>query len=137
MIRWPSWRFVRYLVTGGVNTAFGYGVYAGLTWLLSGRVPWAYMVSAVLGNIVAITFSYVTYKIFVFKTPGNYLREYLRTYVVYGGTTLLGLVLLPFLVEVLGMNPYVAPLIIIPVTVLSSFLGHKHFSFKGRFNTAS
>jgi len=123
-------QFLRYLVTGGVNTAFGYGVYAGLTWLLTDRLRGAYMVAAVASNILAITFSYATYKVFVFKTRGHYLREYLRTYLVYGGVTLLGLALLPLLVEVLGVNAYLAALLLIPVTVLCSFLGHKHFSFR-------
>jgi len=123
-------QFTQYLLTGGINTAFGYAVYVAFTWLLSGRVRSAYMIAAVLSNILAITFSYLTYKFLVFKTRGNYLREYLRVYLVYGGVMLLGLAVLPFLVEVLGINPYLAPLIVIPVTVLCSFLGHKHFSFR-------
>jgi putative flippase GtrA len=52
-------QFVRFLLTGAVNTAFGYGVYAGLTWALTGRIPGAYVVAAVLGNVLAITFSYL------------------------------------------------------------------------------
>lgn len=123
-------QFIRYLLTGGVNTAFSYAVYVALTWFLSGYVRGAYMIAAVLGNVLNISFSYLNYKFFVFKTRGNYLREYLRAYLVYGGVALLGLALLPFLVEVLGIDPYLAPLVIIPVTVLCSFLGHKHFSFK-------
>lgn len=123
-------QFVRYLLTGGVNTAFSYGVYVAFTWFLSGYVRGAYMFAAVFGNVLTISFSYLNYKFFVFKTRGNYLREYLRAYVVYGGVALLGLALLPFLVEVLGVNPYLAPLVIIPVTVLCSFFGHKHYSFR-------
>lgn len=129
-------RFGRYLLTGGANTLFGYGVYAGLTTLLFGRISRAYLVSAILSTIFGVTFSYLTYKIFVFKTKGNYLREYFRTYLVYGGSTLIGLVLLPLLVEVLGINPYVAPVIVIPSTVILSFWGHRHLSFKTRENTA-
>lgn len=123
-------QFVRFLLTGAVNTAFGYGVYAGLTWALTGRIPGAYVVAAVLGNIIAITFSYLLYKLVVFRTRGNYLREYIRTFMVYGGVTVLGLLLLPVMVEIMGINPYLAPLLILPFTVLSSFFGHKHFSFR-------
>ena len=123
-------QFIRYLLTGGVNTAFSYAVYVAFTWFLSGYVRGAYMIAAVFGNVLTISFSYLNYKFFVFKTRGNYLREYLRAYLVYGGVALLGLALLPFLVEIVGINPYLAPLVIIPVTVLCSFLGHKHFSFR-------
>jgi len=119
---------VRYLIAGGWNTVFGYGVYAGLLYLFQ---PWAhYMVIAVVGNVMAITMAYATHKLFVFRTKGNVLREYFRFYGVYGVTAVLGLVALPFCVEVLGMSPYVAPLLFLWVTVAVSYLAHKHFSFK-------
>lgn len=119
---------VRYLIAGGWNTVFGYGVYAGLLYLFQ---PWVhYMVIAVAGNVLAITMAYATHKLFVFRTKGNVLREYVRFYGVYGVTAVLGLAALPFCVEVLGMSPYVAPLLIMGVTVAVSYLGHKHFSFK-------
>ena len=119
---------VRYLIAGGWNTLFGYGVYVGLLYLLQ---PWVhYMVIAVVGNVLAITMAYTTHKLFVFRTKGNVLREYLRFYGVYGVTSVLGLVALPLCVEVLRMSPYMAPLFIMGVTVGLSYLGNKHFSFK-------
>lgn len=119
---------VRYLIAGGWNTVFGYGVYAGLLYLFQPKVH--YMVIAVAGNVLAITMAYATHKLFVFRTKGNVLREYVRFYGVYGVTAVLGLAALPFCVEVLGMSPYVAPLLIMGVTMAVSYLGHKHFSFK-------
>jgi len=119
---------VRYVLAGGWNTAFGYGVYAGAYWLLRPRVH--YMVIAVASNILAITMAYATHKLFVFRTRGNVVREYLRFYGVYGLTAVLGLVALPFCVEVLGISPYVAPLLFLVVSVVVSYLGHKHFSFR-------
>jgi putative flippase GtrA len=119
---------VRYLIAGAWNTVFGYGVYAGLLYLFR---PWVhYMVIALVGNVLAITMAYVTHKLFVFRTTGNVLREYVRFYGVYGVTAVLGLVALPFCVEVLGMSPYVAPLLILGGTVLMSYLAHSHFSFR-------
>jgi putative flippase GtrA len=119
---------VRYLIAGAWNTVFGYGVYAGPYYLLHGRVH--YMVVAAVGSIVAISMAYATHKLFVFRTKGNVLREYLKFCGVYGVTSALGLVALPFCVELLGMSPYVAPLLILAVTVVVSYLAHKHFSFK-------
>lgn len=135
--RLPVGQFVRYLVVGGWNTAFGYGVFAALNYALTGLVPHAYMVANALASIAAITMAYAGYKLFVFKTKGNYLREYLRFYVVYGSAALLGFALLPILVALLGQVidqrtyvPYVAQAILIPVSVLFSFVGHKRYSFK-------
>lgn len=130
-------QLVRYLFVGGFNTAFGYSCFAVLNFVLADRVPYAYMVANIGSNIVAITVAFLLYKWFVFRTKGNYLREYLRTYVVYGSSALLGLALLPVLVAVVGMYiknerivPYVAQAIVIPLVVIISFVGHKRFSFR-------
>ena len=126
----PARQEVRYLVAGGCNTLFGYGVYALLNWQLAERLPLGYMAAAVLSNVCAITFSYLTYKFFVFRTRGNYVREYLRCYLVYGGMALLGLALLPLFVEGFGINSYLAPILTMPVTILASYFGHRDFSFR-------
>ncbi|MDI6732272.1 MAG: GtrA family protein, partial [Candidatus Margulisbacteria bacterium] len=76
-----------------------------------------------------ITNAYVGYKLFVFKTQGNYLNEYLRFYMVYGAALLFNFFLLPITVEVFKLSPPVAQGIIIWLTILFSYFGHKHFSF--------
>lgn len=130
-------QLVRYLVVGVFNTLFGYGCFAALNFVLTDKVPYAYMVANVGSNIIAITVAFLGYKWFVFRTKGNYLREYLRTYLVYGTSALLGLALLPILVALVGMYlenekqvPYVAQAFVIPLVVLTSFIGHKKFSFR-------
>lgn len=128
---------LRYLVVGAVNTLFGYGCFAVLNFVLTDNVPYAYMVANAGANVISITFSFLGYKWFVFRTKGNYLREYLRTYVVYGTSALIGFALLPVLVALVGMFlkdeklvPYVAQAFVIPLVVLTSFIGHKKFSFR-------
>ncbi len=130
---------IRYLLVGGWNTAFGYGVFAGLNYLLTGVIPYPYMVANVLGNVIAITVAYFGYKFFVFKTKGNYLREYLRTYLVYGASCLASLAMLPVavvLVRLVCPNrvliPYIAQAIVLPIIVAASYFGHKKFSFRHR-----
>jgi putative flippase GtrA len=132
----PPGQVVRYLIVGVGNTLFGYGLFALFTWLLTGIVPMAYMVACVLGNVVAITVAFLGYKWFVFKTKGNYLREYLRCYVVYGTAMLVNLALLPVLVKlaewVVGPQayaPYIAGAVLTAGSVLLSFVGHRHYSF--------
>jgi putative flippase GtrA len=132
----PAGQALRYLAVGAWNTLFGYGCYALLTYLLTGILPYAYMAAAVLSTVVNITVAYLGYKVFVFKTKGNYLREYLRWYVVYGTTTLVNLALLPLLVAALDVfvrpqsyAPYVAGAILTVGTVVASFFGHKRYSF--------
>jgi putative flippase GtrA len=130
-------QLVRYLAVGALNTGVGYLAFVACNLALDGAIPHAYLVANLAANVVAITVAFLGYKLFVFRTRGNWAAEYLRTYVVYGGTILLGLVLLPALVAIArrvlpdaALAPYVAQAVLIPITVLSSFLGHKRFSFR-------
>jgi len=125
-------RGIRYLLVGGWNTMFGYGVFALLYFLLSVRIH--YVIIAIISNIIAITMAYAGYKLFVFKTKGNYLSEYLKFHVVYGFSMILGLALLPLFVEFLKLNVYLAQAIATLACISVSFIGHRNFSFKKRAN---
>ena len=134
--RFVNKQFLRYLFVGVWNTLFGYGCFCVMTWLFTGVFPYPYMIANVLANIISITVAFLGYKLFVFRTRGNYLREYLRCYVVYGTSALLGLVLLPFAVAGVSFflvekewAPYIAGALLTGITMLISFLGHKHYSF--------
>lgn len=123
-------RELRYLVVGGINTLFGYGLGVGLYLALSPMLH--ILVIGVIGSVIAITFSFTTYKLFVFGTRGHWLREYLRSYVVYGGTGVLGILLVWVLVDGLRMPIWIAQGIAILLTVLVSYLGHARFTFRRR-----
>jgi len=132
----PPGQFGRFLVVGIWNTLFGYALYAGLTAVLTPHLPHAYIVASVLGSLLSITVAFLGYKWFIFKTKGNYLREWARCVVVYSGGILLGIVLLPIFVFGLrrmtqfdSAAPYIAGAILTGINVIASFLGHKKFSF--------
>jgi putative flippase GtrA len=132
-------QIIRFLLVGGWNTAFGYCLYVAFTYLLTGVIPYAYMAAHVLAYVLSITVAYFGYKFLVFKTKGNYLREYLRTYLVYGASCLMGLVLLPVAVMLvrpfcpkLALAPYIAQAFVLPIVVATSYFGHKKFSFRPR-----
>jgi putative flippase GtrA len=44
---------------------------------------------------------------------------------------ILGLILLQFLVEVIGIDPKISGALLIPITVIISYFGHSRFSFRG------
>jgi putative flippase GtrA len=130
-------QFVRYILVGGFNTLFGYGLFALLTWFFRGLGSYSYMYSALLANVIAISVAFLGYKWFVFRTRGNYLVEYIRCFGVYGSSTLIGLACLPILVSILRRylhhpqrTPYIAAALLTVVTVLFSFIGHKNISFR-------
>lgn len=118
---------VRYLIVGGWNTAFGYLLFIVLYELLNSRIN--YIAILVLSYVLSITNAFLCYKFLVFKTKGNYLKEYLRFYVVYGAAFLLNLAMLPFFVEILKVSPVLSQGLIVSFTVLISYIGHNNFSF--------
>ena len=135
----PPGQFSRYTLVGIWNTIFGYGSYAALTALFMRRMSHGHLVAAVVSGLVSISVAFLGYKWFVFKTKGNYLREWLRCHVVYGTTAIIGIAVLPVFVytfrRVLGLEasaPYVAGATVTCLNVVISFLGHRHFSFAGR-----
>jgi len=119
---------LRYLLAGGWNTIFGYATSVGLYALLADKLH--ITVIAAIANIFAITMSFLTYKLFVFKTSGNWLLEYGRSYIVYGGMAVFGIILIWIFVDVLKWQIWYAQALVILITVGVSYLGHKFFTFK-------
>lgn len=121
---------VNYLLIGVWNTIFGYFTFAALYYLFHQEIH--YLILFIISNILSITNAYIGYKIFVFKTIGNYLKEYLKFYVIYGAAMLLNFILLPIVVELFHINPILAQGFLIIFNVIISYLGHKNFSFKAK-----
>ncbi|MFA6002215.1 MAG: GtrA family protein [Thermoleophilia bacterium] len=118
---------IRFLLVGSWNTAVGFLLFIVLFELLHDVIH--YSVILTIGYVIAISQAYICYKFLVFKTKGNYLREYLRFYLVYAVAFLLNLAMLPVFVEVLKISPIVSQGVIVMITVIISYVGHKRFSF--------
>jgi len=136
-----STQFARYLLVGGFNTLFGYGLFALRNWSFTGMGQYSYMYATVLSSLIAITVAFLGYKWFVFRTRGNYFAEWIRCLGVYGGSMLIGWIGMPVLVTLLRHQlhriesaPYVAAAVMTVITVLISFLGHKNISFRSKPN---
>lgn len=119
---------VRYLLVGGYNTAVGYGVFAALYLLFGDRIP--YVVIAAVSNVVGVLNAFVAYRLLVFNVRGNVVRDLVRFSSVYVAAFLLNLAFLPVAVEVLGLRPLIAQGVVLFLTVVVSYVGHKHFSFR-------
>ncbi|MBF0385207.1 MAG: GtrA family protein [Candidatus Omnitrophica bacterium] len=123
------YRVARYLIVGGWNTLFGIGVYALLYALLHDRVH--YLILMIPANILAVTNAYFCYKIFVFKSRGNYVREYLRYYAVYGGMIVFVFVLMYVLVSIFNLHPVLAQCVCSVVSICCSYISNKKLIFTG------
>jgi putative flippase GtrA len=126
-----------YLVVGVFNTVCGCSLFAILNYGLQTVGSYSYLLASLLSNLMAITLAFLAYKWFVFKTTGNYLKEWIRCVAVYSSGMLLTLAGLPLLVPLLRRHmpqrpqaaPYIAAVFMAVVTVIASFFGHKHISF--------
>lgn len=117
----------RYLLAGTANTFFGYFTSLGLYYSLSNKIS----LLAILGlaSVLSITFSFLTYKLYVFKTSGNWLREYIKCYFVYGFTALFSTSFIWFLVEKNNVKFWMAQGLAIFLIVALSYLLHNKYTF--------
>lgn len=127
-------RPVRYLLAGAANTAFGLAFFPALVWFS----PWLarnYMVALVFSQVVCVVFAFSTYKIGVFRTRTNLLRElaYFSSfyYAVFGAN----LIALPLLVQGLGLHPIPAQLGFGMITLIGSYFWHKAVTFRSETRT--
>lgn len=117
----------KFLAIGAGNTAFAYVVTTALYYALA---PWLHIVAiGVIANVVCITEAFIAYKLFVFRSRGRWLAQYLRCYVVYGGNALLGIAGLWLLVDVVRVPFWIAQGGLMIVGIAVSYAGHDRFTF--------
>lgn len=151
----PPGQFVRYLCVGVFNTVFGYSTFAIINFFLHrAHVPASYDFAVAISSLLNITVAYLGYKIFVFRTKGNYLREWTGAMAVGWSGFLPAIILLPILVRLFNfvlpasitlhhhtmgrkeVSPYVANAFLTGVAVIYTFIGHKKVTFRQRKVTA-
>jgi putative flippase GtrA len=139
----PSGEVIRFLMVGGFNTVFSLALYSACV-IVFGHMfphrgkPLIADISQILSQPICITVAFLCYKHFVFRTKGNYLREWLRCFAVYSISFPASLVILPaatkfFLVfKTLPPNlpPILAGVVNSVVIACYSYFAHKKFSFK-------
>jgi putative flippase GtrA len=115
-------RFIRFVLVGVLNTAFGYGVYCLMIWI---GVPywWATLISNVLG----VLFNFKTIGVLVFENPNN--RLFFRFVSCYILAYLLNVGIIYLLTRFAGLNDYWSGLIATPFVALFSFFYQKLFVF--------
>ena len=119
----------KFLVVGVINTIFGYSV-GLLNYFLFFELIGIIGVG-ILNNIINISFAFLMFKKFVFKTVNtNWFLEYLRSYIVYGVKAIVGIIVLWLFVSILDINIYISQAVAMLVTIFLSYTGHKNFTFK-------
>jgi putative flippase GtrA len=130
----PGWflRVVRdqrvaFLIVGGINTVVGFLCFAGFL-LLVGKQR--YLVALLCAHVVAVLIAFVLYRFAVFKVRGHVLADLWRFETVYLSALAVNFVVLPMLVEIAHLPVLLAQALIVLVTSVMSWVGHKHYSFR-------
>ncbi len=117
-----SAEFIRFVLTGVLNTAFGYFLYAA-SYFLTGNEGLSLAIDYVLGAL----FNYKSYSILVF---GKYNRKrFIAFCMVYVFTYLLNYWILHLLIAKAGLNAYLAQLVALTVCPLVLYFLLKSFVF--------
>ena len=122
-------QFVKFGLVGLSNTLVSWACYYFFLWIDEDL----YMVGSVVGTVVSIANAFFWNDRFVFKGGQNDWRSKLKrlgkTYVSYGGPTLLSIFLLWLEVQ-LGVSKTIAPIVNLIITIPLNFLINKFWTFK-------
>jgi putative flippase GtrA len=131
----PGWllRVVRdqrvaFIAVGAMNTIFGYLCFAAFLVTVGRR--WHYLGALACAHVVSVLFAFVLYRFLVFRVRGHVLADLWRFETVYLAALAVNFVLLPLLVELVHLPVLVAQALIVLVTALMSWMGHKNYSFR-------
>jgi putative flippase GtrA len=125
---------LRFLVAGVWNTAFSVGV----LWLLDHFIPYdAHSLVQkeallIVSWVIGVTQNFFTFKLVVFRTQGNWLREYVRMYATYAVTFVVQSVLTLALSTWLGWSVFWSSMPTLFLVMIASYFGHKYFTFRDR-----
>lgn len=123
-------RQMRYIAAGGVNFMFGYFMSVAIYYNL--RQYLCLIGISIIANIICISFSFISYKLFVFRTRGNWMREYLRCYIVYGSGAVISIFCIWLMVDVVNIRFWIAQGMVLIIIVVISYFAHCRFSFATR-----
>jgi len=116
----------RFLVTGSVNTVFGYLVYVYGIVILHLDYFWAVLLSYIVG----VTFSYIMFRTFVFLEGERGWRSYARFIPTYVVLFIVNTLALYVLVDMADWNKLIAQAVVVPACAVLSFIINRIFVFK-------
>lgn len=117
-----DWLFVKFILVGILNTAFGYLVFAALLYF-----GLHYTLAVVLSTIAGVLFNFKTTGKLVFKNDNNKLI--FKFVAVYALTCIIGIIVLR-LAELVNVNLYLAGIVSTGICAIIAFILNKNWVFK-------
>ncbi len=123
-------QFFLFLVVGGINTVFGYCIFAIFIY-----IGFHYPLAALLGTICGVLFNFKTTGVIVFKSKNNKLI--FKFFAVYGLTYIINIVYLKLFLYYIPNIYILQAIAVLPMALISYFLNKKFVFESGIKNDAS
>jgi len=112
----------KYLIVGGVNTVFGYSIFAILIFF-----GFHYSLAVLIATILGVLFNFQSYGRLVFKNHSWYfLSRYITVYILIYFVNLILLLMFDLLVS----NLYISGLMVIPFIAYLGYFLNKRYVWK-------
>lgn len=130
---------LRFLLVGGFNTVFAWSVFALLNWIfmqINMRAGWNISeivvanVALIVQYVITINFSFITMRYYVFRSHGNFWREWAKAWSVYIMLYSINAPSISFLMWAFGLDAWWAQAIYLIFSTIVTFLLHKYYSFR-------
>lgn len=130
---------LRFLLVGSFNTVLAFAVLAVLLCCcellnekLSLNLPEALLANIALFTqyIITVNVSFLTMRYYVFRSHGDWRKEYVKAWSVYVFIYLTNAPVLTFLNVVLHFPPLLAQAVYLVFSTVVTFLLHKYYSFR-------
>ncbi len=118
---------IRFLIIGAFNAAVSYCFYAVFCLILGAA---HYQVALILAWILSSGISFTAQKYLVFKTKGNWLKEYSKCCLTWFLSYVLNALFLEICISFLHINVYIAQIISTFSVALFTYILFKRFAFK-------
>lgn len=117
-------QFSKFSFIGILNTIVGYGFFFIFVSYIN------YLLATIISHILGVTHSYLWNRYWVFPSKEPVFWEFIRFNSVYLIVLIENLVGMFIFVNYLLINPKIAGFIVLPITMIISYIGHKKWSFK-------
>lgn len=129
---------IAYLFFGGLTTLISWGLSSGLFYFVFQENQSYNLLSNIISEAVAITFAYVTNKLFVFqsKTPNasSFIKEVLSFFGLRILSTFVNLGAMYLFVNVWGFEFWICKILVNVVIIILNYIFSKLFIFKKETN---
>lgn len=118
---------VRFVIAGICNMGIRYLIFVllGLAFMVN-----RYQIILLATWLSSSVIAFLSYKYLVFRTEGNHIKEFVKSFLIWCLSYVLNALLLGFLVGRLQWNVYAAQGLVIILIVVINYLLFKHFAFK-------